>query len=94
MAYIWRGDLTDGFLRYQFGGLIFGGAYTWRGSFLEFYGTSCRALWPLSEGKSSPKRLIFSRACPNTNISRQCDVLIGSQKVSTCLGNAHLEQTK
>ena len=24
-AYIWRGDLTDGFLRYEFGGLIFGG---------------------------------------------------------------------
>ena len=26
-AYIWRGDLKEGFLRYQFGGLIFGGAY-------------------------------------------------------------------
>ena len=26
-AYIWRGDLTEGFLRYGFGGLIFGGAY-------------------------------------------------------------------
>ena len=26
-AYIWRGDSTDGFLRYDFGGLIFGGAY-------------------------------------------------------------------
>ena len=25
------------FLRYEFGGLIFGGAYTWRGLFLEFY---------------------------------------------------------
>ena len=25
-AYIWRGDLTEGFLRYRFGGLIFGGA--------------------------------------------------------------------
>ena len=24
-AYIWRGNLTEGFLRYQFGGLIFGG---------------------------------------------------------------------
>ena len=23
-AYIWRGDLTDGFLCYEFGGLIFG----------------------------------------------------------------------
>ena len=26
-AYIWRGDLTEGFLRYNFGELIFGGAY-------------------------------------------------------------------
>ena len=26
-AYIWRGDLTEGFLCYQFRGLIFGGAY-------------------------------------------------------------------
>ena len=24
-ANIWRGDLTEGFLRHQFGGLIFGG---------------------------------------------------------------------
>ena len=39
-AYIWRGDLTEGFLRYRFGELIFGGAYTWRGLFLEFYGTA------------------------------------------------------
>ena len=37
-AYIWRGDLTEGFLRYEFGGLIFGGAYTWRVLFSEFYG--------------------------------------------------------
>ena len=37
-AYIWRGDLTGGFLRYRFGGLIFEGADTWRGLFSEFYG--------------------------------------------------------
>ena len=37
-AYIWRGDLTEGFLCYWFGGLIFGGAYTWRDLFSEFYG--------------------------------------------------------
>ena len=30
---IWRVDLTEGFLRCEFGGLIFGGAYTWRGIF-------------------------------------------------------------
>ena len=37
-AYIRRGVLTEGFLRYDFGGLIFGEAYTWRGLFSEFYG--------------------------------------------------------
>ena len=37
-AYIRRGDSTKGFLRYEFGGLIFGGAYTLRGLFSEFYG--------------------------------------------------------
>ena len=37
-AYIWRGDLTDGFLRHRIGGLIFGRAYTWRGLFSKFYG--------------------------------------------------------
>ena len=35
-AYIWRGDLTEAFLRYEIGELIFGGAYTWRGLFSEF----------------------------------------------------------
>ena len=39
-AYIRRDGLTEGFLRYHFGGLIFGGAYTWRGLFSEFYGIS------------------------------------------------------
>ena len=28
----------EGLLHYWFGGLIFGGAYAWRGLFLEFYG--------------------------------------------------------
>ena len=37
-AYIRRGDLTEGFRRYDFGGLIYGGAYTCRGLFSEFYG--------------------------------------------------------
>ena len=39
-AYIWRGDLMEGFLHYWFGGLIYGGAYTWRGLFSDFYGSS------------------------------------------------------
>ena len=33
VAYIRRGDLTEGFFA-----LRFSGAYTWRGLFLEFYG--------------------------------------------------------
>ena len=44
-AYIWRGDLTEGFLRYHFGGLMFGGAYTWRGLFSELYSNSCLAFF-------------------------------------------------
>ena len=38
-AYIQRGYLTEGFLHCKFGGLVFGGAYTWRGLCLEFYGS-------------------------------------------------------
>ena len=37
-AYIRRGDLTSGFLGYEFGGLVFGGVYTWRKLFSECYG--------------------------------------------------------
>ena len=40
-SYSWRGDFTEGVLRYRIGGLIFEGAYTWRGLFSEFYGTAC-----------------------------------------------------
>ena len=36
-AYIRRGDLMAGFLRYKSRGLIFRGACTWRGLFSEFY---------------------------------------------------------
>ena len=55
-AYIWRGDLTEGFLRYRLRGLIFGGAYTWRGLFLEFYGITCSVrakLWYIKKALSS-----------------------------------------
>ena len=40
--------LTEGFLRYEFGGGgggIFGGAYTWRGLFSEFYGNLNESTW-------------------------------------------------
>ena len=39
-AYIRRGYLTEGFLRCDLGGLIFGGACTWRGLFSESSETS------------------------------------------------------
>ena len=38
-AYIQRGNLREGFLLYDFEGLVFGGAYTWRGLFSGFYGS-------------------------------------------------------
>ena len=41
-AYIRRGDLTEGLLRYDFGRLIFRGAYTCWSLFLEFYGMFLR----------------------------------------------------
>ena len=40
-AYIWRGDLRNRFLRYEFGGLLFGGAYF-------------RSLWSYGEGSVQP----------------------------------------
>ena len=42
VAYIWRGHLKDCFLHYRFRGLIFGGAYTWRVLFSEFYGNTSK----------------------------------------------------
>ena len=35
-AYIWRGNLTEGFLCYRFGGLIFGKAYFWNFMVLSY----------------------------------------------------------
>ena len=36
-AYIRRGDLTEGFLHYDFRELIFGGAYTYGGAYFRFF---------------------------------------------------------
>ena len=47
-TYIWIGDLTEGFLCYNFGGLIFAGAYTWRASFSGFYRIILTEKAPLS----------------------------------------------
>ena len=37
-AYIWRGDLMEGFFALPVWGAYIGGVYTWRGLFWEFYG--------------------------------------------------------
>ena len=44
-AFIQRGNLTEGFFRCDFGELTFGGAYTWMGFNLEFYGIISSMLW-------------------------------------------------
>ena len=64
-AYIWRGDLTEGFLRYRFGGLIFGGAYTWKGLFSEFYGM-------LTNLRSSESKITYTMLAIFTYIVFQC----------------------
>ena len=43
-AYIWRGDLTEGFLRYWFGGLVFGG--TDFRNFTVCLITQCHEIYP------------------------------------------------
>ena len=58
-VYIWRGDLTDGFLRYQIGGLIFGRAYTWRGLFSKFYGILQKAIVAILKVKCKTAFLLF-----------------------------------
>ena len=73
-AYIWKGDLTEGFLRYLFGGRIFGGAYAWRGLFSEFYGmldsvphpsrtlSTTQGHFSITEACKSDRTMIFSKA--------------------------------
>ena len=41
-----EGDLTEGFFRYRFGGLIFEGAYTWRVYFRNLTVSGLRAQRP------------------------------------------------
>ena len=62
--YIWRGDLTEGFLRYEFVG-----AYFWRGLFSEFYGI-------LSKRTEKPKRH-FEVNCQSqgTGITQKLEII-------------------
>ena len=49
-AYIRRGDLTEGFLRYDFGGLIFEGAYKCRSLFSDFTVYTKLTDWKFEDG--------------------------------------------
>ena len=90
-AYIWRGDLTEGFLRYRFGGLIFGAAYTWRGLFSEFCGNlimlarvTFHPLFLRINTKSRAKSIIFTTLLKvtNENFSFQLSFVICNVKIS------------
>ena len=75
-AYIWRGDLAEGFLRYPFGGLIFGGACTWRGLFSEFYGISVDTLYKTHDPQKTDKsdmQMTETVACHSFTV---CDINI------------------
>ena len=76
-AYIWRGDLTEGFLRYWIGGLIFGGAY-FRNCTVAFHmkgknaTCTCLRCWDICELYS--RVAIRQPSCPlagNLNFTRK-----------------------
>ena len=69
-AYIWRSDLTVGFLRHRFGGLIFGGVFTWRGLFSEFYGSCFTIIINFSRVATHCINLVCR---PFKQKSRSCD---------------------
>ena len=56
-------------MRHRFGGLIFGGAYTWRGLFSEFYGrlfqrlSPCLATPGVTKCLACSQQLFVERAC-------------------------------
>ena len=77
-AYIWRGDLTEGFLRYEFRGLIFGVAYTWRDLFSEFYGIFGTTVM-------SSRTYITQVLCDNNLITRAFKSDYGCAKIAVQL---------
>ena len=67
-AYIWRGDLTEGFLRYRFGGLIFGAAY-----FRNFTVTARRFHWfpremTFEKTRSRNRSSVWNFCAPSSDI--------------------------
>ena len=71
-------------MRYRFGGLIFGGAYTWRGLFSEFYGNfvsspicdTCTGARNIDTGTKSP--FVISKNVFN-NAFFYCNLSLGNQ---------------
>ena len=68
-AYIWRGALTEGFLRHRIGGLIFEGAYTWQGLFSEFYGIIKKEKLHVTTSLQNSEEFVKNQAL--INLSRQ-----------------------
>ena len=63
-AYIWRGDLTEAFLRYEFGG-----AYIWRGVYKEglIFGILRYQIFSHFSGPGEKSYVLFSAKKPGEN---------------------------
>ena len=76
--YIWKGDLTEAFLRYEFGGLIFGGAY-FRNFTVCGFGVRIPALvWCARKVDS------YKKVCGFKSIRIRVDEALGSFLVFFC----------
>ena len=66
-AYIWRGDLTEGFLHYRFGGLTFGGAnihggaYFWNSTVYLFINSLRDKGWGFPQATNSMTPNYFNK---------------------------------
>ena len=79
-AYVWRGDLTEGFLRYRFGELIFGGAYFRNFTVLKKEEEEEKKLTGVASETMPQAKPVVMR--PAYNIARFCAKLIRSHPSS------------
>ena len=63
-ALIWEGDLTEGILRYEFGRLIFGGAYF--RNFTVFEGIWGKSMWNETRARLEPISTRLSTSSPGS----------------------------
>ena len=71
-AYIRRGDLTEGFLHYEFGGLISGGAYFWNFMVSPFKAVilySFRAMPPNKIGKHAQVKHFLNQSTKHAHFT-------------------------